>query len=638
MKKWRFVSNQNSTIVGINDAGIETFTANMHRSLVREIIQNSLDAAKDDNPVRVEFNLFDMPKDKIGDVNNYRDILRRCKESNGNEPDAIKFFSRAEEIVDSKTVKVLRVSDFNTFGLDGSDTCAKGTGWSRLVKETGSSNKGQGSAGSFGIGKSAAFACSDLRTVFYSSMDLKGLKSNFGVARLVSFIDENNEWTTGMGYYSDDTSFKAMNELATFDDKYVRNESGTDIYILGMHTTDDFQNRLIKSVLLDFLVSLVKGRLIVKVQNEHISKDTLLNYISKLNPYESDEIKDLLEYYQLLTSPNPKIKIISLDNNKYGRKYGFNNGECTLYLKEADGLNRKILITRKAGMRIFEQNRINGSIEFTGVLIIDGINMNEAFKRMEVPSHDAWEPGRCRGEEKYYEAIYDDLRRYLREMVKECFGKVTTNSMDAIGANDFLPDTTEDDGEKEKKDEFSTKIKSLDGKEVVPSNDRSKAMDIDDVGGDGDGGSGPGPGPGPEPGPGPHPGPGPGPEPGPNPGPNPNPHNKGNEKEGYRKINVKKRLICTDSKKGVYTLNFIVPSSVSKGALEFTLSGEQNDFVLPVTSAKIISGNPGTSIEVIEDNKIKLQNLNQGDSLKVEVQVGFEGYCMMEVDYYANKK
>ena len=36
--------NQNSTIVGINDAGIETFTADMHRSLVREIIQNSLDA------------------------------------------------------------------------------------------------------------------------------------------------------------------------------------------------------------------------------------------------------------------------------------------------------------------------------------------------------------------------------------------------------------------------------------------------------------------------------------------------------------------------------------------------------------------------------------------------------------------
>ena len=47
MKKWRFLSNQNSTIVGINDAGIETFTANMNKSLVREIIQNSLDAVID---------------------------------------------------------------------------------------------------------------------------------------------------------------------------------------------------------------------------------------------------------------------------------------------------------------------------------------------------------------------------------------------------------------------------------------------------------------------------------------------------------------------------------------------------------------------------------------------------------------
>ena len=72
--------------------------------------------------------------------------------------------------------------------MKGSDTCEKGTNWSRLVKENGSSNKGQSSGGSFGIGKSATFACSDLRTVFYSSLDVKGLRSNFGVAKLVSFL------------------------------------------------------------------------------------------------------------------------------------------------------------------------------------------------------------------------------------------------------------------------------------------------------------------------------------------------------------------------------------------------------------------------------------------------------------------
>lgn len=38
MKKWRFMSNQNSTIVGINDAGIETFSADIQRSLIRELM------------------------------------------------------------------------------------------------------------------------------------------------------------------------------------------------------------------------------------------------------------------------------------------------------------------------------------------------------------------------------------------------------------------------------------------------------------------------------------------------------------------------------------------------------------------------------------------------------------------------
>ena len=66
------------------------------------------------------------------------------------------------------------------------------------------------------------------------------------------------------------------------------------------------------------------------------------------------------------------------------------------------------MITRRAGMRILEQNRISGSIDFTGVLIIEGNQMNESFKKMEVPSHDAWEPGRVRGEEKKYNNILLD--------------------------------------------------------------------------------------------------------------------------------------------------------------------------------------------------------------------------------------
>ncbi len=647
MKKLRFSSNNNTTIVGINDAGIETFAPDMTKSLERENIQNALDAVLEDSnkPVEIEFVQFEIPTEKLPDVNGFRNAIRKCKESNKGEPDAYKFFEDAEKTLSGSKLKILRISDHNTKGLEGSDTCAKGTSWSRLVKESGSSNKGEGSGGSFGIGKNAAFACSDLRTVFYSSKDKNGLVSNIGVAKMVSFEDEGaGKWTSGIGFYSEDDRFVAINELADFDEGYKREDSGTDIYIIGMHEVENFKEEFIRAVLLDFLVSLVKKKLVVKVQGEVIDSTTLPKYMSKLNPHGDEQVRDLLEYYHILTSHDPKVKVIPLDSEVYGKEYGFKNGECTLYLKEGEGLNRKIMITRKAGMRILEQNRISGSIDFTGVLVIDGPNMNEKFKRMEVPSHDAWEPGRVRGEERKYKNILDGLKKYLRDTVKDMFGKVSVDDMDAFGASDFLPDKHDDNDEKLEKDEMSTRIRSLEGRQVEPTGEKEKYrdVDIDEVDGGNDkgaGGSGPGQHPGPEPGPGPHPGPNPGPFPGPGPEPGPDPSpigdKPGKDKE-YKEITVKKRLICSNETNGVYSISFVIPSSASKGKLVFSLSGEQSDFELPIIGAKVLSGE--ANIESVEGNSVYLTDMEKGKSLRVEVQVDFDKYCMMEVDYYANKK
>lgn len=644
MKKWRFIPNQNSTIVGINDAGIETFTANMNRSLVREIIQNSLDARipNSKEPVTVEFQLFELDRNQIPDVENLHSVIRKCRDSNQDEPDAYKFFENAHKILSESKISVLRISDHNTIGLEGSDTCEKGTSWSRLVKENGSSNKGQNSGGSFGIGKSAAFACSDLRTVFYSSLDKNHLKSNFGVAKLVSYQDETMGWTTGVGYYSEDERFVAIPELARFDSSYERRDSGTDIYVLGMHTSAEFRNAFVQAVLLDFLVSLVKGKLIVNIQGEIIDKKSLPKYMAELNPYQSEDIKALLDYYHLLTSPDPKILKITLDSKKYGAKYGFKDGECTLYLKESEGYNRKVLITRSAGMRILEQNRISGSIEFTGVLIIEGMKMNETFKAMEVPSHDAWEPGRCRGEEKYYTNVLNDMKKYVKACVKDSFGKISSDSIDAIGASDFLPDRIEENEETRlQKNDLSSRIKKLLGKSIEPTKKKARMIDLteSEVEKNNSGGSGPGEGPGPKLGEGPHPGPGAGIEPGADQGSNSklNDTKKG-EKVKYKEIPVKKRLMCKNFNEGKYVLSFMSPSKASNGKLKFSLSGEQSDFELPIRDAKIVSGANGTTIAQTIGNTIYLNNLLKGDQIKIEVEVDFDSYCMMEVEYYANKK
>lgn len=604
MKKWRFIPNQNSTIVGINDAGIETFTANMHRSLVRESIQNSLDAIVDGyhGPVEVEFSLFDVQTNNLPDYEGLHQAIKLCASSNKDEQDAFEFFDAADNVLASSSTSVLRISDYHTKGLEGSDTCAKGTSWSRLVKESGSSNKGQDSGGSFGIGKSAAFACSDLRTVFYSSLDCKGLISNIGVAKLVSFNDFSLGWTTGVGYYSEDNKFVAIPQLAEFDSSYSRKTSGTDIYILGMHKSSEMKDAFIRAVLLDFLVSIVTNRLVVRIQGEEINQSTINKYMEKLCLEDTEEVRNLKEYYYLLTSNDPSVKKIKLDSKVYGSKYGFQDGECTLYLKEGESLNRRILITRKAGMRIFEQTHISGVIEFTGVLVIDGVHMNEAFKKMEVPSHDAWEPGRIRNNSGYYKEIYDNLRKYLRETVRDLFGSTNDTVIDAFGANDFLPDNINDITHQGKVDDKPTStIAKIIGTTHIPGNTSPSDPSLDPV------------------------------PPQPTPGPGPNP-------DKYKEFKVKKRLTCIDAYAGKYVLSFNVPNDSMDSKLKFAVSGEQANFSLPIKSAKIILGSGKTSVTEIVDDTIFFEKMVKGDFVKLEVVVDFDNYCMMEVNYYEAKK
>jgi hypothetical protein len=68
------------------------------------------------------------------------------------------------------------------------------------------SDKAGSSGGSFGIGKSAPFACSDLRTVFYATQDK--------------------------------------------DQEFCRNESGMDVFVLGFSKKDNWKNEMVKFYLL----------------------------------------------------------------------------------------------------------------------------------------------------------------------------------------------------------------------------------------------------------------------------------------------------------------------------------------------------------------------------------------------------
>lgn len=78
------------------------------------------------------------------------------------------FFEQAVRALELPEIKILRISDFNTTGVTG--PCEEGYPFHALAKSDGVSAKEDlSSGGSFGIGKNAAFALSDIQTAFIST-------------------------------------------------------------------------------------------------------------------------------------------------------------------------------------------------------------------------------------------------------------------------------------------------------------------------------------------------------------------------------------------------------------------------------------------------------------------------------------
>ena len=169
---WNFPSNNHGQIFGIGDSGVETFNGNTIKSLAREICQNSLDAnLQNGKPTKIEFRQFEVDSSDIPDFKGLAEALQAALDFwtiQKSDKKAEKFFNNALAITKKATISCLRISDFNTTGLLGSRE-EYSSPWCNLTKSTGASDKSGSNGGSFGIGKYAPFACSMLRTVFYST-------------------------------------------------------------------------------------------------------------------------------------------------------------------------------------------------------------------------------------------------------------------------------------------------------------------------------------------------------------------------------------------------------------------------------------------------------------------------------------
>jgi hypothetical protein len=196
---WEFPVDGGDQWQGFNDPGIEHFRGNPFGSLARELIQNSLDAPSG-TPVFVSFELKEMASAEIPNVEQLKDAIKRCAEAEGNDGKKAKdFFTTAQKLLAAKKLAVLTIAEANTIGIRG--PCRNGTPYFAFMKATGQSKKemreGDTGLGSYGIGKFAPFAVSNLRTIFVSTVyqDGKSYKQfTQGKALLTSHVARRSGW------------------------------------------------------------------------------------------------------------------------------------------------------------------------------------------------------------------------------------------------------------------------------------------------------------------------------------------------------------------------------------------------------------------------------------------------------------
>ena len=267
-----FLPNQAGESEGLGDAGIETFRDNPYASCGREAGQNSADAAVG-HPVRMTFDVLDVETSQVPGFEVLSQTVDKCLADAKQEKDE-DFFKQAKSLLALPTTKILKISDFNTKGLAGPSS-EEGTPFHSLLKGAGVSNdKTETSGGSFGIGKNASFAISDLQTVLYSTayQDKAG-ETRFaaqGKCRMVSHVDCSGVKRRATGYWGDPDGYVAIEDPEQVPEWMRRTEVGTSIFCAGFRQTDGWAWSIAYSLLTNFFAALHRDRMAFEINDGEI--------------------------------------------------------------------------------------------------------------------------------------------------------------------------------------------------------------------------------------------------------------------------------------------------------------------------------------------------------------------------------
>jgi len=459
---WHFPNNGNGLIDGFNNAASEQFTG--IRSLVREVIQNSMDAVDDSSrPVKVDFSLHKAsPKDVFPLCDEFKQRLSSCADSPSNKKPAL--LKAAGEAINSPFISFLKISDFNTTGLTNirSDD-PKDSSFCSLMKGAGLCTKNEEAGGSFGIGKTAPFTCSDLRTVFYYTYNSEGERAFQGKCILAShsWDDGQGKYTTiGTGFFGNcDKTRAIIDDECDFVPSFfkMREDIGTDIFVAGLSEAEDWIDQVNISIMENFFVAIDRKKLVCRILDANgrplllFNKETLSKRFSEFEEmltrsHASDDKKDVARFYHAYREgqvfkaddkivPEPLLETSELH-------------VLPLIMLPPDLIPKKLqkskrLFVRDLGMKIWNSNK-GYPTPVCAVFIGLGGKLNRYLQLSEPPEHNEWDPNRLKKNCVDISEINEGKERVnaIEGWIGKCINTLTPppeDEADVMGVGAYLP-------------------------------------------------------------------------------------------------------------------------------------------------------------------------------------------------------
>lgn len=378
---WHFPDLQHADSEGLNDPLLQYFGGNHNRYIAREVIQNSIDARKDESqPVVVKFERFSLATKDVPGIEELKKHLEVClaqAKSEKNEK-AENYYADAVKAANESKTLILRASDYNTSGLTGGDKDKHGK-WHRLVRAVGENQMSGVGGGSYGIGKGAPFVASRMRTVYYATKNESKETIFQGKARLMSHELKGKEYR-GVGSFGIE-GYQSVRDAKVIPDKFLRKEQGTDISIIGYGENMMWRDELATSVLENFWMAVYSGTLEVVIGNGSGIDDIRI---------QPSTLGELLEKY-CKTTGFVYYRTVIDPTQKFDKQLPL-LGSCQLYVRIEDKFPKNIVVMRCPKMCV-DVLRFPKTLQlpFAGVFICDDAEGNKILRGLEPPEHDTWD-------------------------------------------------------------------------------------------------------------------------------------------------------------------------------------------------------------------------------------------------------